>query len=86
MQILQREAWALAGRDKQREFLESASFRYPAELRARGLVKALITTRTGTHLGLKEKLELAARGLLIRTAGRPEPELPDFIASRKAAA
>jgi hypothetical protein len=86
VQILQREAWALAGRDRQREFLESASFRYPAELRARGLVKALITTRTGTHLGLKEKLELAARGLLIRTAGRPEPELPDFIASRKAAA
>jgi glycosyltransferase involved in cell wall biosynthesis len=82
IQILQREAWRMAG-DKRRDFLRSELFTYPARLRARGLVKALITARVGDVLDAREKIELAGRGLLIRGAGRVAGDFHAFLSSRR---
>ena len=82
IQILQRETWRLAGESRRRTFLDTDRLRYDRRARARGLVKALIPARVGKLLTLREKLELAARGLLIRTVGNPENTLAAFIASR----
>jgi glycosyltransferase involved in cell wall biosynthesis len=81
IQTLQREAWRGAG-DKRRDFINSQLFAYPAQLRARGLAKALIPARTGEVLGAREKLELAWRGLLIRAAGRVPRDFHQFLLSR----
>ncbi|WEX08176.1 glycosyltransferase family A protein [Chelativorans sp. AA-79] len=82
IQLLQRETWRLAGENRRRIFLDTDRFRYDRRARARGLVKALIPTRVGDILTWREKLELTARGLLIRTAGSPEDNLEAFIAAR----
>jgi hypothetical protein len=82
IQLLQRETWRLAGEGWRRSFLSTDRFRYDGSARARGLVKALIPARVGGLLTWREKMELAARGLLIRTAGKTEHTLADFIASR----
>ena len=85
VQILQRAAWARAGEDLRRGFLRSPRFAYPPEERARGLVKALLATRTDGLLPARRTAELVARGLLIRAAGRPMRDLPAFLRSRAAA-
>lgn len=82
IQILQREAWRMAG-DKRRDFLRSELFTYPARLRARGLVKALITARVGDVLNAREKVELTGRGLLIRGAGKVTRDFHAFLSSRR---
>lgn len=82
IQILQREAWRMAG-EKRRDFVRSDLFSYSARLRARGLVKALITTRVGSVLNPREKVELVGRGLLIRSAGRVTDEFQAFLSSRR---
>lgn len=83
IQILQREAWRLAGDDGRRDFLNTDLFAYDREDRARGLVKALITTRVGDLLSPREKMELLARGMLIRAAGHAQEELEAFVRSRE---
>ncbi|WP_166162928.1 glycosyltransferase family A protein [Chelativorans oligotrophicus] len=85
IQMLQRETWHLAGESRQRAFLETERFRYDRRERAQALIKALIPARVGSLLSWREKLELAARGLLIRTVGTPEEQLAGFIASRRKA-
>lgn len=82
IQCLQRESWRLAGEGRRRAFLTTDRFRYDRHDRARGLVKALIPAKVGGLLTWREKIELAARGLLIRTAGNTENTLTEFIASR----
>ena len=85
IQILQREAWTMAG-EKRGDFLRSELFTYPPRLRAVGLVKALIPARIGGVLNAREKIELAGRGLLIRSAGRVTDDFHAFLSSRKSAA
>jgi len=85
IQMLQREAWQLAGENRRRAFLDTDRFRHDRRDRAQALVKALIPVRVGDALTWREKLELSARGLLIRTVGTPEDQLANFIASRKRA-
>lgn len=80
-QVLRRHAWRRAGEAERRAFLANEVFAFPSRLRAAGLVKALIETRAPA-LTLRERLELIARGLLIRSAGRTDPDLHRFIASR----
>ncbi len=81
IQTLQREAWRGAG-DKRRDFINSELFAYPAQLRARGLAKALIPARIGDVLDVREKFELACRGLLIRAAGQVPRDFRQFLSSR----
>jgi len=85
IQMLQQETWRLAGDGWRRTFLDTERFRYDRRDRAQALVKALIPARVGRVLTWREKLELAARGLLIRTVGTPEEQLAGFIASRRRA-
>jgi glycosyltransferase involved in cell wall biosynthesis len=85
IQILQQEAWRMAADKSRRSFLESDLFRYPPRLRAKGLVKALITPRVGRHLSAREKLELTGRGLLIRGVGKVTQDFRRFLDSRIAA-
>ena len=82
IQRLQKEAWQLAGQRYRNAFLGNDGFSFDARLKARGLMKALITPRVGKLLGLREKLELAARGLLIRFAGGLPDDFDAFIRSR----
>ncbi|MHB2264604.1 glycosyltransferase family 2 protein [Aliihoeflea sp. PC F10.4] len=84
IQLLQREAWRLARESDRRDFLTTDLFAYGREERARGLIKALITTRVGDVLSPREKMELIARGMLIRTAGTAQDELNAFVRSREA--
>jgi glycosyltransferase involved in cell wall biosynthesis len=86
IQILQQQAWRMAKEKSRRTFLESDLFRYPPRLRAKGLVKALITPRVGGLLSAREKLELAGRGLLIRSAGKVTGDFRRFLQSRMPAA
>ncbi len=82
IQILQQNAWKLAAKDKRSKFLKSQIFAYSDQSRATGLMKSLISRKVGRALTLSRKAELLARGILIRTAGRPSPDLFDFISSR----
>ena len=82
VQILQQEAWRLAESETKRAFLETDAFSYPARSRAGGLVKALITSQVGRLLNTREKIALAGRGLLIRSAGQTPPDFQAFLASR----
>jgi glycosyltransferase involved in cell wall biosynthesis len=82
IQILQQRSWALADDDKRRSFLETDLFAYPPRARAQGLVKALITARVGNLLKASEKMELTARGLLIRGAGNVPEDFRKFLSSR----
>ena len=52
------------------------------ERRWEGLVKALITSQVGRQLNTREKIALAGRGLLIRSAGQTPPDFQAFLASR----
>lgn len=83
VQLLQREAWKLAPKDARRGFLHSDAFAYDKRLRAAGMVKSLISLDVGGLLSLRQKAELALRGLLIATAGRPTDEFRTFVAARK---
>jgi hypothetical protein len=80
IQILQRQAWRLAKADDREQFLRSEKFAYDPRLRARGLVKGLISLRVGTLLSPRDKLRLVSRGLAIRIAGRATTDLRKFAA------
>jgi hypothetical protein len=82
---LQRHAWRTASPEQKAAFLEDEAFRYPAEQRARGLVKSLVRLDVGAVLPLREVVRLAVRGLLIRIAGRPEPSVQGFVSERVSA-
>lgn len=82
VQVLQREAWRMAG-DGRQGFIRSELFAFPAAMRARGLAKALIPAGVDSALSLRERIELAGRGLLIRGAGRVDDDFRAFLASRK---
>lgn len=82
VQILQREAWKMAEAGKREDFLETELFSYPPRARARGMVEALITSRVGGLLNAREKIELAGRGWLIRSAGHVSGDFRKFLESR----
>jgi hypothetical protein len=82
VQILQREAWRMADASKREAFLESVLFSYPPRARARGMVKALITSRVGGLLSMRETIELAGRGWLIRGAGHVSSDFRKFLQTR----
>lgn len=79
---LQRHAWRMASPKQRAAFLRDEAFRYPADQRARGLVKALVRLDVGSVLPPGEVARLALRGLLIRLAGRPEPSVSGFVSER----
>ncbi len=80
-QVIRRHAWRRAGEANRMTFLGTEAFAYSTRSRAAGLVKALIAARP-PGLSLAERLELIARGILIRSAGRADPDLHRFLASR----
>lgn len=86
IQFLQRAAWRLAGEGDRRDFLTTDLFAYGHRERAKGLVKALITTRVGNFLSAREKIELMARGRFIRAAGQAQEGLEAFVRSRTGSA
>jgi hypothetical protein len=79
---LQRHAWRRATPEQKARFLEDEAFRYPADWRARGLVKSLLRFDVGRALPVGEIARLALRGMFIQIAARPEPHLNDFLARR----
>ncbi|WP_208347732.1 glycosyltransferase [Pseudaestuariivita rosea] len=82
IQKLQRKAWQRGGKPDPQHFISTDEFAFDPSLRATGLVKGLISFKTGPALGLRRKLELIARGLLIQVVGRTEPDLDRFILQR----
>ena len=80
--ILQRKAWSRARPSDRANFMTLPAFASPRQARARGLVKALIRLNVGDALSPREKAHLIWRGLLIRTLGRPEPDLAAFLRTR----
>ncbi len=80
--MLQRAAWNRVSPEDRSAFLENESFAYPVQARARGLVKSHIRLNVGPALGVREKLWLFYRGMLIRIFGRPEAGVRGFIANR----
>lgn len=79
VQILQRLAWRNAGQDVRQEFLQGSGFNYPSSARFTGLVKSHTCFLAGRALSPWETLRLAARGALLRIAGRPEPGFLMFL-------
>lgn len=85
VQALQRAAWAHAPRELRSGFLTDPRWSASPERRLRGLAKALIRAPRagrGVPVGSRERLELAARGLLLRAAGRLTPDFDAFVRSR----
>lgn len=82
IQRLQKEAWRLAGQGHRSAFLGDEGFSFDRRVKARGLLKALIAVHGTDVLGLRERMELAARGMLIRLAGALPQDFDAFIRSR----
>lgn len=81
-QALRRHVWAgssVAGRQK---FVEGALLRYPDEMRADGLIKALFFRQAGRLVPFRARLRLFLRGVAIRLAGKPMRGLDRFLESR----
>jgi glycosyltransferase involved in cell wall biosynthesis len=79
VQILQQLVWRRADLAARTDFVDGSGFKYPAAMRASGLVKSHISLSVGEALSPFEKLRLAFRGALIRTIGRPEAGLATFL-------
>ncbi len=79
VQVLQRLVWNKADDAAQSDFVQGNGFRYPASMRAAGLVKSHTRLFVSQALSPSETLRLALRGTLIRIAGRPEPGLSEFL-------
>lgn len=85
VQALQRRAWRLAPRAMRSEYLTTDAFSSEPVVRARGLTKALLATPAlAGRLPLRERVNLTARGLLIRGAGRLDGPFRRFLAERTA--
>jgi hypothetical protein len=88
VQALQRAAWAAAPRELREGFLSDPRWAASPERRLRGMAKALIRppraprAGRGIAVGPRERIELAARGLLLRGAGRLTPDFDAFVRSR----
>ncbi len=80
--ILQRKAWALAGRADRNRFLSHPDFRYSAQQRATGLVKSHTQLRVGSSLSRSEIIRLTLRGALIRLLGKRDPAVLSFVSAR----
>jgi glycosyltransferase involved in cell wall biosynthesis len=81
IQALQRIVWTQSQPEARRQFLSDPHFVAPAALRARSLVKALIA-HPSRDLALRDAVEMALRGVAIRTLGRLSAEFQPFVQSR----
>ncbi len=81
-QALRRYVWARSSASNRDKFRDGGLLRYSNEMRADGLIKALLFRKTGKLLPLRRRLRLLLRGLVIRAAGKPMPGLDGFLESR----
>jgi hypothetical protein len=84
MQTLQRAVWRHATASDKSGFLTDPAYSASANVRARGLAKALIPYRSGGYLSLRERVELTLRGIAIRLLGRTTADFDRFVSSRLA--
>lgn len=84
VQALQRIVWKSSPREARDGFLRDRRFVPEPALRAKSLTKALIPHRP-TDLSPQVALEMALRGVMIRTLGRLSPEFRPFVETRRAA-
>ncbi|MDC7676433.1 glycosyltransferase family 2 protein [Asticcacaulis machinosus] len=78
IQMLQRAAWQQTTPQVRRGFMTNPAFATPAEGRARGLIKAHLAG-PNRHVPLKDALELALRGALIRFGGKTATDFDEMV-------
>jgi len=84
IQALQRIVWNRSPAAIRRNFLSDPRFVPPTADRAKSLTKALIP-HAPTDLAPRIAIEMALRGIAIRTLGRLSPDFQPFIDSRRTA-
>jgi hypothetical protein len=84
IQALQRIVWTQSPAAARRSFMTDPKFVPPSAARARSLTKALIP-HAPTDLSPRVAVEMALRGIAIRTLGRLSPGFHPFIDSRRQA-
>ncbi len=77
--LLQREIWRATNFKTRALFLDDQRLRYPRALRADGLVKSHAWLGASRALPVRRALRLMTRGLMIRTLGRPERGVFQFL-------
>jgi hypothetical protein len=81
LQRIRQEIWQHATPEERSAYISGSELLLDTNSRARELVKALIRQRT-KGLPVSRKVELVARGLLIRALGRTSAAFETFISSR----
>ena len=84
IQALQHIVWDQSPAAARERFLTDEHFVPPPASRAKSLTKALIPHRAG-ELALRETIEMALRGVMIRALGRLSPQFLPFVQNRLAA-